>query len=220
MGQLIITEEEKNRILFLHEQVGALAGGVIAGRFLEKFYKKYPHEINLVLSTAAVFIPYIGPALSAGINLWDAKIYYDEKDYKTAGLVTMFAAIPVIGSISSKIPGVKKLGVKGMTNLAKKFASKSNNLTKLENEVLDGILKNSEMVAKETKSYSERLKKFLKKSPKRVVKTIAPYAAAGYAYNKGYDWLNPSQNNLQDLNSIDVSKISQVNKDAAENIQW
>lgn len=160
---------------------------------MRDFYKSYPHEINMVLGIATAFIPLVGPFISAGIGFADAKQYYDENDKKTAGMVAMFSLLPGVGSVVSKIPGIKQLGSKGMTKLAVLF-SKGGQLSKVEGEVVKGIMQNSELVAQAAKtqaaSLSARIATGAKKLAVSGAKTIAPYAAAGVAYSKTYDKLN------------------------------
>ena len=62
-----------------------------------------PHTVNTLLAIGTAFIPFVGPFISAGIGLYDAKMYYDEGDTKTAGLVGLFACIPGIGGLASKL---------------------------------------------------------------------------------------------------------------------
>ena len=64
------------------------------------------HTKNSILSFGAAFIPVIGPFISAGIGIADAKLYYDEGDKKGAGLTAAFSMLPFLGSVVSKIPGV------------------------------------------------------------------------------------------------------------------
>ena len=55
------------------------------------------HTGNLILGILTSFIPVVGPFISAGIGLIDAKKYYDEGDKKTAGLMVMFSSLPGLG---------------------------------------------------------------------------------------------------------------------------
>ena len=113
------------------------------------FYKKYNHEVNTVLGIGAFFIPFVGPAVSAGIGVLDAKQYHDEGDDKMAGMMIMFSALPVIGSVATKIPGVKELGAKGMAALAKKITLGSKITNPTEVEVVTQIAKYKELIKAE-----------------------------------------------------------------------
>ena len=110
-----------------------------------KFYQEHNHAINIVLSVGSSFIPIVGPFISSGIGMMDAKQYWDEGHHTEAGVVAAFSLLPGIGAIISKIPGVKQLGAKGMSALAGKLASKAP-LTQLEQGVVTGIGENSALV--------------------------------------------------------------------------
>lgn len=166
-----------------------------------------PHNRNIVLGVAASFIPVVGPFISAGIGLYDAKMYYDEGDTKTAGMIAMFSLLPGVGGIISKtIPGIKTLGAKGMSSLASKISKGGGNLTKLEAEIVEGISQNSTLVQQELNTYIQNLAAqgaktaanpttaqvlgtIAKQGVKGLAKAAAPYVAAGTAYSKGYDEL-------------------------------
>jgi hypothetical protein len=164
-----------------------------------------PHTRNMILSIGALLIPYVGPALSTGIELYDAKMYYDEGDTKSAGLSIMFALIPVIGPLAKKIPGVKQLGSKGMSLLAEKISKGLKITNPQEIMVMKGIARNKTLVQGELKKAGEEIsikaarvaaekklkkqaaKQTIKKKVVDVTKTTAKYGAATYGYNKAYD---------------------------------
>lgn len=164
-----------------------------------------PHTRNMILSMGALLIPFIGPALSAGIELYDAKMYYDEGDKRSAGLATMFALIPVVGPLVNKIPGVKQLGTKGMSLLAQKISKGVKITNPQEIMVMKGITRNKTLVQSELKKAGEEIstkaakvaaekklkkqaaKQTIKKKVADVTKTTAKYGAATYGYNKAYD---------------------------------
>jgi hypothetical protein len=110
-----------------------------------------PHTILQVLEIGTAFIPYIGPMVSAGIGLEDAALYYKEGDKKSAALTAAFSMIPGIGTLVAKIPGVKKLGEKGMAALASKISKGGKNLTPQEIEITKKIEESSETVVNEVK---------------------------------------------------------------------
>lgn len=164
-----------------------------ANKEIRDFYNEYKHEINTIGSIAFSLIPIVGPVISTAIALVDAKQYYDEGDKKTAGLVGMFSVIPLVGPLISKIPGVKELGVKGMAALASKV-SKGVKLTPNEQNIVKLISNNQKLVQTEVSKVSQELaKKTVKQKVKSAVvktgKTVAPYAAAGYGYDKTYDYV-------------------------------
>lgn len=104
------------------------------------------HTSNTIVGIVASFLPVAGPFLSAGINLMDAQMYYEEGDYVSAGVVGAFALLPYVGSVASKIPGVKELGQKGMAALASRLAKGLPITDATELAVLQGINMNKELV--------------------------------------------------------------------------
>lgn len=112
-----------------------------------QFFKTIdPHTVATVAGIGALFIPIIGPFLSAGIGLADAALYAKEGDTKTAGLVAAFALLPAVGSVVSKIPGIKQLGVKGMSALASRLSKGIQITNPVELAVVNGINLNKNLV--------------------------------------------------------------------------
>lgn len=195
-----------------------------------------PHAMNTALQIGTAFIPYVGPFISAGIGLADAAMYYNEGDKKTAGMVAMFSLMPGVGPLISKIPGIKKLGVKGMSALASKLSkSGSSGLSEAEKQVVNGIAANSELVqtelnnlAKTTASKSavnvsdKTTKAKLLDFAKNGIKFTAPYIGAGYAYDYVYDKANPQSypGPTGDFSEINVNDVSEINKTAALQIKF
>ena len=116
--------------------------------------------------------------------------------------MTMFALMPGVGSLVSKIPGVKQLGSKGITSLVTKLTKGGGkNLTKLESDIIKGVSSNQELVKSELNNYvknlasqsAQRSKSFknslinISKSGLNFTKQASVYAAAGEGYNKTYD---------------------------------
>ncbi len=117
----------------------------------ENWYKQNAHGVNQVLQIGSLLIPFIGPFVSAGIGLADAGIYAKEGKNGEAGVAAFFALLPAIGSVVSKIPGVKQLGQKGMQALAAKLVTKAP-LNAVEQGVLTGINLNKELIKQGTNS--------------------------------------------------------------------
>ena len=207
-------------------------GAAKANKVIKDFYNQYNHQINMIASIGLSLIPIIGPAMGTAISLVDAKQYYDENDKKTAGMVAMFSMIPYVGTLITKIPGVKELGVKGMAALASKLG-KSQKLTQAEETIVKSIytnqklvqtevLKKSQEIAKKTipqkiKSTAIKTGKVVTKGGKVIGKTVAPYAVAGAAYEKVYDKYNTPE---IDFNKVDTTKVSEQNKKAALEIKF
>ena len=83
----VITESQYNKLLV--NEYGWYPGYDKDRQSAENWYKQNAHTVNTVLQIGSAFIPVIGPFISAGIGLADAKKYYDEGDTKTAGLIGM-----------------------------------------------------------------------------------------------------------------------------------
>lgn len=121
------------------------------------------HTLNTINGILLAFVPYAGPFLSAGVGLYDAKLYYDEGDTKSAGITAAFSMIPFIG----KIPGVKELGTKGMALLGKKLAqgasmggkiaNKVATFSKSEVNVLNAIKQNEDLIRQGLENASKKL---------------------------------------------------------------
>ena len=130
-------------------------GGMISMQsYTKEIQNLDPHTIFQTTAVLAAFIPVIGLALSSGISLLDAGKYYHEGDRLNAGTMAIFAMLPGIGSIVSKIPGVKKLGSYGMAQLGKKLATSKNPiLNKLEMAIVKDMSKHSKYIKTEMNSY-------------------------------------------------------------------
>ena len=184
------------------------------------FYNpKDKHTILTILQIGTAFIPYVGPFISSGIGLYDAKTYYDEGDKKTAGLIAMFSIIPGIGGLASKL-GLTKWGAKALGQIGKKI-SLGKKLTPVEMSVANKVVQNNKLIQSEVKKLSKTAisKNVVKKGGKFVAKNVVPYVGANVAYNKIYDKFNP-QKQFVDFTKIDVNKISAANKQAALNVKF
>jgi hypothetical protein len=129
---------------------------------LENVGKMDPHTLMTILAIGTAFIPVAGPFISAGIGLSDAAMYYKEGDTKTAGLTAALSMLPFVGSVVSKIPGVKQLGVKGMAALASKLGKGSKNLTKAEAEIAQLISNYTPEIQQELSKMAPKLKNVVK----------------------------------------------------------
>jgi hypothetical protein len=110
------------------------------------------HYMNAVLQMVTVFIPYIGPYISTTIGAADAQLYWNEGDYPSAALASVFTLLPGIGgALSTKIPGIKALGQEGMNKLASKIIKGEKTLTPLESQVTKQIGKESQLIKSEVK---------------------------------------------------------------------
>jgi hypothetical protein len=177
-----------------------------------------PHTLNMVLAIGALFIPYVGPFISAGIGAYDAKLYYDEGDKKTAGLVLMFSLLPGVGSIVNKIPGVKQLGAKGMSEIAKKLSMGAKITNPNEIAIVNQISKNRGLIQAEMEKMGKdaTIAAARKGVQRNIVKKnvankavgagagLIGYGGLGVAYSMGYDKLTGKPK--QDINTFKQSK--------------
>jgi hypothetical protein len=177
-----------------------------------------PHTLNMVLGIGALFIPYVGPFISAGIGAYDAKLYYDEGDKKTAGLVLMFSLLPGVGSIVNKIPGVKQLGAKGMSEIAKKLSMGTKITNPNEIAIVNQISKNRGLIQAEMEKMGKdaTIAAARKGVQRNIVKKnvankavgagagLIGYGGLGVAYSMGYDKLTGKPK--QDINTFKQSK--------------
>lgn len=149
------------------------------------------HNLLTVVELGSMFIPLVGPFISAGVSMYDAKLYWDEGDKQTAGLLTVFMLLPGIGKAVNTIPGIRKLGATGMSKLASKIAKKES-LDAVEKEVVTGIAKNKnliqDLVNSEAKTQATKLltSSAVKKKAIPVLKTVAAYGALGVGYGAAY----------------------------------
>ena len=137
------------------------------------------HTFMTLAQIATAFIPVAGPFISAGIGLADAGLYYKEGDKNAAGLTAAFSMLPFAGKIVSKIPGVNKLGAKGMAALASKI-SKGEKLSELEMPIANSIAKYSKYVSSELTAMSQKLTPLTENIKKLKPKYIERYGQESY----------------------------------------
>ena len=173
-----------------------------------------PHDVLSVLELATIFIPVVGPLVSAGFGLGNAALYYKEGDTKSAGLFALFSVLPFVGDI----PIVKQLGKKGMDLLGQKLIKQGTKatLTPLEDNVLKELNKNKILIKSElnnkvkqmainslktTKGLSVNTKKNLIAISKFGLQSAA-YLGTGVAYSKTYDYFDKKNQEKDFLNSL------------------
>jgi hypothetical protein len=112
------------------------------------------HNILTIASVVTLFIPLVGPAISAGISLNNAELYAKEGKTYEAGLEATFALIPGLGKLA-KLTGVVQLGKQGMKTLAGKLiaikSGKQVTLDATEKLALKSIAANKQLVETEVK---------------------------------------------------------------------
>jgi hypothetical protein len=119
--------------------VESLAGDTIGSDTTAWEDPAFRHKVATVGEIVTMFIPIVGPVISAGIGLADAKAYWDEGDKYTAGLAGVLTLIPAGAAIL-------KLGKGPVKALAKKILSKSTVWSKSEQAVITAIAKNKNIV--------------------------------------------------------------------------
>ncbi len=104
---------------------------------------KDPHNLLTFFEVGTAFIPLVGPFLSAGFGLGNAKLYWDEGKKEDAALSAFFSVLPGLGEIGGKIAmGFTR---EGLETLSEKIIKKG-----LREEVLKGI--------RNPKEFSENIK--------------------------------------------------------------
>ncbi len=195
------------------------------------------HDILGILELGTLFIPVVGPFVSAGFGLGNAYLYYKEGDTKSAGLFALFSILPFVGDI----PIVKQLGKKGMDLLGQKLIKQGTKatLTPLENKVLKELNKNKSLIKSEvdkkvkqmannslqkTKGLSTNTKKNLNAIAKFGLQSAA-YLGAGIAYSKTYDYFDKKnqEKKMEDISNLlsktrtmkDTTDVTQLDLDLA-----
>jgi hypothetical protein len=146
----------------IQEQSLELKGKTLAPKYgpPKDFGKSMPggdvHTMNAVLEMVTAFIPVVGPFISAGIGLLDAKLYFDEGDKLGGYLALAFSLIPIVGIEVAKIPAVRRLGKRGMVSLAEKLKSKKP-LNATETLAVNEIEQNSKLITEKLTEASKRL---------------------------------------------------------------
>jgi hypothetical protein len=167
------------------------------------FYKENKHDINMVAALGlGLFGGPVGLAAASALGFLDAAQYFDDGDDKTGGMMLMFAMIPGIGSLVSKIPGAKQLGSKAMAELGKRLSLGQKITNPVEVEIVKNIAKFRSLIEQEMKKVGKELsikaasqsvrKNIKKQAVKQKLgstgKTIGGYFALGAGYNQTYDY--------------------------------
>jgi hypothetical protein len=139
-----------------------------------------PHTLATIGQVAAAVLipPPGGLMVSAAIGAADAYKYATENNPKVAGLTLLLSALPGIGGLANKIPGVKQLGAKGMAALSDKIAKGVTKLLPEEGAVINYIKANPKLVQMEYASFIDNTAKKLASTGATQVRTNA--TKAGY----------------------------------------
>ena len=139
---------------------------------------KDPHNLLMTLELVSMFIPIIGPFVSAGFGLGNAALYLKKGNKQDAALYAFFAILPGLGAVGAKIS--LKLGEKGLEGLAtklitnglsneskltKEFLEKNaGKFTKDEIKVLEGVVDNKNFLKSQAESLTKMGEKELTKT--------------------------------------------------------
>jgi len=193
--KIIISEKQYSRLL---EQAPRYMNPEVVSNVVSKID---PHTVMTILQIGTAFIPLVGPAISMGIGLAEAAMYWNEGDKKTAGLIGVFSIIPGIGGLASKL-GLGKWSAKALGEIGKKI-SLGSKLTPIETQVANRVAQYRQLIQSEmtkigesatVKGGAQAAKTKLKnhavvQTTKDTGKTIAGYGATGAGYSKGYDYV-------------------------------
>lgn len=146
--KIIVTEAQLKNLI--NEQTFLSPLSLTTTLMTKKLVEMEPHERNNVLAIGALFIPYVGPYLSAGISAYDASLYYKQGKKTEAALTLLFGVLPEISAVVNKIPGVKELGKKGMAALASKIAKGVRTFSPAEVQIVKGINIYKDLIRSET----------------------------------------------------------------------
>lgn len=194
--KLLITESQLKRLV--SEQVPGLtqaydyqkpAAIKAAGNTAVKMLKDVdPHTVLQTAGLVSVFIPVIGPVITAGLAVADGALYYKQGKKKEATIAIVMGLLPGITSVATKIPAVKTLGQKGMTILADKIAKGITKYTALESEAIQEINLNKNMVHGEVDGLIKRITTNVGNNT--VKKSVAPIVSKAASSADNYIYTN------------------------------
>jgi hypothetical protein len=195
----------KQKALDVQSGISTSAGATIT-KTLQQYLQQYRHEIAMAAAIATAFIPVIGPILSAGIGLADAKMYYDEGDTYTAGLITVLSLIPggrvVAKSLARKI--ITKSGV--LTTAEKSVLAKLAANKTLAKDQMAKLLQTAVETGKVTDAALKTMTQFVKPVSKgvyRVIGTGINIVTPLIAYDAAWNAANPNVTESEMLAILD-----------------
>lgn len=167
------------------------AGGPNA---VDEFWKQYHHEILMFAEAAAWLlpVPIVNAVLATAIASVDIKMYVDEGDYYSAGLMTALTVIPGIGALAKLglKPVLKKMGASGVKKFIGKLklikSGKKPVLTPEEKELLRVTSKpsNRELIKREVNAF---LKKAVTSKGGKIAGQVGKTAGEMAIAKKGWD---------------------------------
>lgn len=194
--KIYLTESELRSVIkrVIEEQPDNFGGRYNPVGYKPKVIEVDEHTRNMILGIGLAFVPYVGPLLSAGIGLADAKLYMDEGDKYTAGLVGMFSLLPGAGLLGKL--GLGKWTAETLIPIARKIKL-GQKLFPAEAEVVKKITQNKQLIQNELKKYGDitlqqAKQKAKQTATKQAIKKIPGWAgknivAPTVAYDVGYN---------------------------------
>lgn len=149
-------EKLNQRVADISANQGQMGGQLAWETFAERAKKdpEFKHAYLQCLQIASLFIPGVGLYIASGIGLADAAAYAVEGETYEAGLTAVFALLPGIGKLVSKIPAIRWLGAKGLTALGEKMATSKNPvLNWIERQFITDMSKYKDIVKKDMDAY-------------------------------------------------------------------
>lgn len=115
-----------------------------------------PHELATVIQIISIFTPY-SFLITAAVGAVDAAIYYSEGDTEQAAATFVMSVLPFAVSELSKVPAIRNLGKKGLSELGKKLITINKNLSVVEKEAVSQMSKNSNLIKRTMDKYVKKI---------------------------------------------------------------
>lgn len=210
----------KTKLIAYYSDKGLWKGG--GPNIDTEFWKDYHHEILMGAEALAYLIPVpvLNVAVATAIAGIDAKMYWDEGDRYSAGLMATLTAIPLIGSLAKLglKPLIKSLGKNGLqkfiSNLKLIKAGQKPALTKTEQELIKkmGSDGNRKLIQQEVNAYYKKLTaskagKVAGGTAGQIAKTYATIVAAEKAWDPIYVKAGLQLADIQDAAKPLLNKI-------------
>jgi hypothetical protein len=164
------------------------------------WYQENKHIINPIAQLAASFFGPIGKGVSVAIGVVDAIQYFQDGDPKTGAFVLVFAGIPAVGGLASKL-GLSAWSSKLLGEIGKKIHLGAK-LNSTELAVANVVAKNRQLIQTELSKLGkdatiatakkgvkkQLVKQGIKKSAINTAKQWGGYGLASVGYNQTYDY--------------------------------
>lgn len=166
---------------------------------------KDPHNVLMVFEMGSLLIPIVGPFISAGFGLANAKMYWDEGKKEDAVLSTFFSILPGLGAVGGKI--ASRLGREGLETLSQKIIKQG-----LRDEVLKGI--------RNPKWFAENINKIQKNFTSKEIKLLEDVAnSRKYLEKVTGDMVRTNPNKFKSLLKDTESVKTYLKKSAKSNVE-